>query len=148
MSSETACTLCETDGGRLIWRGAEFRLIRADDAMLPAFYRVVWNAHVAEFSDLSALQRLTCLDAVALAEQSLRETLAPDKINLASLGNVVPHLHWHVIARWRWDAYWPQSVWSAAQRPASEAMLASLSARLPEVDAVLQRAFVQRFGGA
>ena len=148
MSNKTACALCETDGGRLIWRGAEFRLIRADDGLLPAFYRVVWSAHVAEFSDLSALQRLTCLDAVALAEQSLRETLAPDKINLASLGNVVPHLHWHVIARWRWDAYWPQSAWSAAQHPADEAMLASLSARLPEVDAVLQRAFTQRFGGA
>lgn len=148
MSSETPCALCKTDGGRLIWRGAEFRLIRADDALLPAFYRVVWNAHVAEFSDLSALQRLTCLDAVALAEQSLRETLVPDKVNLASLGNVVPHLHWHVIARWRWDAYWPQSAWSAAQRPASEAMLASLSARLPEVDAVLQRAFAERFGEA
>ncbi|CAZ89641.1 putative Histidine triad (HIT) hydrolase [Thiomonas arsenitoxydans] len=147
MSSETDCALCKTDGGRLIWRGAEFRLIWADDALLPAFYRVVWNAHVAEFSDLTALQRLTCLDAVALAEQLLRETLAPDKINLASLGNVVPHLHWHVIARWRWDAYWPQSAWSAAQRPANEAMLVSLSARLPEVDAVLQRAFAQRFGG-
>ncbi|MBN8744991.1 MAG: HIT family protein [Thiomonas arsenitoxydans] len=148
MSSETACALCKTDGGRLIWRGAEFRLIRADDALLPAFYRVVWNAHVAEFSELSALQRLTCLDAVTLAEQLLRETLAPDKINLASLGNVVPHLHWHVIARWRWDAYWPQSAWSAAQRPADDAMLVSLGARLPEVDAVLQRAFAQRFGGA
>lgn len=148
MSSETACALCKTDGGRLIWRGAEFRLIRADDALLPVFYRVVWNAHVAEFSELSALQRLTCLDAVTLAEQLLRETLAPDKINLASLGNVVPHLHWHVIARWRWDAYWPQSAWSAAQRPADDAMLVSLGARLPEVDAVLQRAFAQRFGGA
>lgn len=147
MPNGTNCPLCDTDGGRVIWRGAEFRLIRADDALLPALYRIVWNAHLTEFSDLSALQRLSCMDAVVLVEQTLRATLAPDKINLASLGNVVPHLHWHVMPRWRWDAYWPQSAWSAPQRPADVAKLAELVARLPEVDAALLRAFARRFGG-
>jgi diadenosine tetraphosphate (Ap4A) HIT family hydrolase len=140
-----ACPLCQTDGGVVVWRGADFRLIRAEDALLPAFYRVVWAGHVAEFSDLSALQRLSCMDAVALTEQTMRAQLQPDKINLASLGNVVPHLHWHVIARWRWDAYWPQSAWSAPQRSAEAPQLSELRARLPALDAALQSAFTARF---
>jgi diadenosine tetraphosphate (Ap4A) HIT family hydrolase len=86
------------------------------------------------------------MDAVTLLEQTLRARLQPDKINLASLGNVVPHLHWHVIARWRWDAFWPHSVWSAAQRPADPRCLSALRARLPMVDAALAQAFSARFG--
>ncbi|MGC8703787.1 MAG: HIT family protein, partial [Thiomonas sp.] len=84
--------------------------------------------------------------AVTLIEQTLRARLQPDKINLASLGNVVPHLHWHVIARWRTDAYWPQSAWSTAQREADPAQLNALRARLPAVDAALAEAFSARFG--
>jgi len=146
MADHASCPLCSTDAGHVIWRGADFRLIRADDVLLPAFYRVVWTAHVAEFSDLTALQRMSCMDAVTLIEQTLRARLQPDKINLASLGNVVPHLHWHVIARWRSDAYWPQSAWSAAQREADTAQLDALRARLPAVDAALAEAFSARFG--
>jgi diadenosine tetraphosphate (Ap4A) HIT family hydrolase len=40
----------------------------------------------------------------------------PDKINLACLGNVVPHLHWHVIPRWRDDSHFPAPIWAAAKR--------------------------------
>ncbi|OYV40336.1 MAG: HIT domain-containing protein [Thiomonas sp. 20-64-5] len=145
MTDNTPCPICRADVGRVIWRGADFRLISAGEALLPVFYRVISTAHVAEFSDLSALQRLSCMDAVALTEHTLRTQLQPDKINLASLGNVVPHLHWHVIARWRWDAYWPQSVWSAAQREADDAQLSALRARLPALDAALSAAFTARF---
>jgi diadenosine tetraphosphate (Ap4A) HIT family hydrolase len=41
----------------------------------------------------------------------------PDKVNLASLGNVVPHLHWHVVPRWTDDSHYPAPIWSAAARP-------------------------------
>ncbi|MFZ5577811.1 MAG: HIT family protein [Pseudomonadota bacterium] len=148
MFSQTSCPLCRNEGEHVVWRGPAFRLIRAAEPLLPAFYRVVWNAHVAEFSDLSALDRLSCMDAVALAEQTLRATLQPDKINLASLGNVVPHLHWHVIARWGWDAFWPQSAWSAPPRPADEARLSAIRAQLSEVDSAMQQACAARFGDA
>jgi len=46
----------------------------------------------------------------------LRDTLQPDKINLASLGNQVPHLHWHVIPRFADDAHFPDPIWAAARR--------------------------------
>ena len=51
------CVLCQEPGGQPIWQGEKLRLIRADEAGFPAFYRIVWNTHVAEFSDLSAAQR-------------------------------------------------------------------------------------------
>ena len=55
-------------------------------------------------------------------EEVLREHLAPTKINLAALGNMVPHLHWHVIARFDWDSHFPSPVWAAAQRPDDDAI--------------------------
>ncbi|OYD51658.1 HIT family protein [Acidovorax kalamii] len=133
-----ACPLCAEDGGALVWRGEHLRVIRAQDAGFPAFYRVVWNAHVAEFSDLSAAERAHCMEAVALVEQALREHLAPTKVNLAALGNVVPHLHWHVIARFGWDSHFPSPVWAPAQRPSPAAQEDAVRALLPALEAALQ----------
>jgi len=112
----TGCPLCDGAGGRLLFASSRLRVIHATDPGFPAFYRVVWNAHVAEFSDLSRHQRMQCMDAVTLVEQCLRDYLAPIKINLAALGNAVPHLHWHVIARFEGDSHFPGAVWAAAQR--------------------------------
>ena len=138
-----ACVLCDTDGGQLVWRGDHLRVIRADEAGFPAFYRVVWNAHVAEFSDLDAGARQHCMDAVTVMERVLREHLAPAKINLAALGNMVPHLHWHVIARFGWDSHFPAPVWAAAQRERDGAQEDALRARLPALDARLRDALAQ-----
>ena len=130
MTQPAACPLCDTDAGTLIWRGTQLRVIRVDEAGFPAFYRVIWNAHAAEFSDLSPAQRLHCMEAVALVEQTLREQLAPDKVNLASLGNVVPHLHWHVIARYAWDSHFPAPVWAPPQRESDRVREAEVAGRL------------------
>lgn len=135
--AEMVCPLCAEDGGALIWRGEHLRVIRAQEAGFPAFYRVVWNAHVAEFSDLSATERAYCMEAVALVEQALREHLAPTKVNLAALGNMVPHLHWHVIARFDWDSHFPSPVWAAAQRPSPVAQEDAVRRLLPQVEASL-----------
>ena len=121
------CPLCESDGGQLVWRGALLRVIQADESAFPAFYRVVWNAHVAEFTDLSNEERVHCLQAVALVEQVLREQLLPSKINLAALGNQVAHLHWHVIARFDWDSHFPDAVWAPPRRPQDIARIAALA---------------------
>ena len=135
--AEVACPLCAEDGGALVWRGEHLRVIRAQEAGFPAFYRVVWNAHVAEFSDLSAAERVHCMEAVALVEQGLREHLAPTKVNIAALGNMVPHLHWHVIARFGWDSHFPSPVWAPAQRPSPAAQEDAVRALLPALEAAL-----------
>jgi diadenosine tetraphosphate (Ap4A) HIT family hydrolase len=46
----------------------------------------------------------------------VREVMQPEKINLASFGNMVPHLHWHVIPRYTDDVHFPQPVWGQVQR--------------------------------
>ena len=135
--SDASCVLCTTPGGTLVWQGARLRVIRADEAGFPAFYRVVWTDHVAELSDLSPQERGLCMDVVATVERVLREQLQPTKINLAALGNMVPHLHWHVIARFDWDSHFPAALWAPAQRERLPEREAALAAQLPQVDARL-----------
>ena len=135
-----ACPLCHGEGGRLVWQGeragAKLRVVHADEAGFPAFYRVIWAAHVAEFSDLSAAERQWCMDAVVAVEVALRGMLpAPRKINIATLGNMVPHLHWHVIARYSDDSQFPSPVWAAAQRERNAALEATLAGQLPAAEA-------------
>jgi len=111
-----ACDLCRDDGGRVVARGADWRVVLVDEADYPGYVRVIWNAHVREMGDLDPAQHEKLLAAVFAAEATLRDALSPDKINLASLGNVVPHLHWHVIARFADDPHFPNAVWGARLR--------------------------------
>ena len=131
------CPLCDADGGLLIFKNDQFRVIQAVEVGFPAFYRVVWNAHVAEFSDLSPDERNVCMNAVVAVEQVLREQLQPTKINLAALGNAVPHLHWHVIARFEGDSHFPASVWAAPQRAVDAEKLAHLALQCEQVNRLL-----------
>jgi diadenosine tetraphosphate (Ap4A) HIT family hydrolase len=135
------CELCQTTGGVLVVQTAQLRVVRVEDANFPAFYRVIWRAHRAELSDLDADERALCLDAVVRVEQVLRERLQPSKINLASLGNMVAHLHWHVIARFDWDSHFPQPIWGVAQRQVEPPALSRLACALPELDASVAKAF-------
>ena len=139
-SRRAGCPLCEAAGGRPVFEGPDFRVIHADEAGFPAFYRVVWSDHVAEFSDLDLESRIRCMEAVATVERVLREHLAPAKINLAALGNMVPHLHWHVIARFEDDSHFPAPVWAEARRPRDAAREATVAALLP----ALERTLVER----
>lgn len=144
----TTCALCGPLEGVSVFEHACLRVIRAvseAEAGYPAFYRVVWREHVRELSDLSASDLEFCMRAVVAVERTLREQLvpAPLKINVASLGNMVPHLHWHVIARYEWDAHWPKPVWAAAERAADAATLAALQAQLPSVEAAMHEALAR-----
>ena len=129
------CPLCEGAGGRLVHEAAKFRVICASEAGFPAFYRLIWREHVREFSDLSKEDRLLCIEAVTVIEKAMRDLLAPAKINLATLGNVVPHLHWHVIARYDWDSHFPGPVWATAQRERATGREAEVAAKLPALEA-------------
>ena len=137
---DATCPLCISLGGALVFQGEKFRVIRADEAGFPAFYRVVWTTHVAEFSDLSVPDRTLCTAVVCEVEQALRAHLQATKINLAALGNVVAHLHWHVIARFDWDTHFPAPVWAERKRPGDPVREDAVRARLP----VLERAIAAR----
>lgn len=130
-----ACPLCVADGPPPLWSDARWRVVRVDDAAFPAYYRVIAQSHVVEFSDLDEAERVQCMALVAAVERVLIEQLAPTKVNLAAFGNVVPHLHWHVIARFAWDSHFPQPVWGSAQRALEGEAVARLATSLETLDA-------------
>ena len=113
------CELCSEAGGDLLWQDGRCRVVRVAGAAgeaFPGFCRVVWGRHVAEMSDLPDRDAQHVMKVVLATERALRRLVRPDKINLASLGNLVPHLHWHVIPRWKDDSHFPAPIWAAAQR--------------------------------
>ena len=110
------CELCAQQGGRLVWMNEFARVVLVDDGDYPGFCRVILQQHVAEMTDLSEADGLRLLALVLTVERVLRAVLQPDKINLASLGNMVAHVHWHVIPRFRDDAHFPQPIWGVRQR--------------------------------
>lgn len=134
------CPLCREDGGEVLFRDGLLRVVLVEEAEYPGFVRVIVNAHAREMTDLAPAARQQLLAAVFAVEAALREVLAPDKINLASLGNQVPHLHWHVIARFADDAHFPQPIWGARQRELDPARLAQRRTRLPALRAAIGRA--------
>nr|WP_246316364.1 HIT family protein [Tepidicella baoligensis] len=132
--------MCADDGGWVLWRQAELRIVRvtgAEATGFPGFYRVIWNAHVAEWTDLSEAEQGLLMRAVAGVERAVRKHLQPTKVNLASLGNMVPHLHWHVIARYDWDSHFPAPLWAAARRASHPERLDAIVSRLPACDAAI-----------
>lgn len=135
-----SCELCQQPGGLLLWSDADWRVIRVEDADFPAFYRVVSNRHVGEFSDLPLADRERCMRLVAAVERVLIERVAPAKVNLAALGNMVPHLHWHVVARFAWDSHFPQPIWGQRQREVSPPAEARLALPLQALDEAVQAA--------
>lgn len=110
------CELCVTPGGTVLWQDARCCVVHVDEPGYPGFCRVIWNSHVREMSDLGEADRMHCMRIVFATERMLRKTLNPDKINLASFGNMVPHVHWHVIPRFADDPHFPQPVWGTRQR--------------------------------
>jgi len=110
------CPLCHPQGETVLWHDRLCRVILVGEADYPGFCRVIWQAHVKEMTDLNPSAREHLMRVVYAVEQALRDLMHPDKINLASLGNQVPHLHWHVIPRFYDDTHFPDSIWSNPKR--------------------------------
>lgn len=125
------CELCNAPGGDVLYQGTQFRVVLVDDAQYPGFCRVIWRDHVVEVTDLNELDRMLMMDVLWQVETVVRDVMQPKKINLASFGNVVPHLHWHVIPRFADDAHFPSPVWAVAQRVTPEDVLDARRALLP-----------------
>ncbi|GJI92634.1 HIT family protein [Duganella hordei] len=135
-----ACDLCkllEAPGSALIWGDRQLSVVAVDEAEYPGFTRVVWHAHVKEMTDLSAAERSRVMDVVWAVESAQRAVMAPEKINLASFGNMTPHVHWHVIPRYANDAHFPSPTWAVAQRASSPEVLAARRALLPALHAAI-----------
>lgn len=134
------CKLAASPSPAPIYQNDKLFVILVDDATYPGFCRVIWKEHVREMSDLPAEDRQLVNDTVYQVEAAVRDVMQPLKMNVASLGNMVPHLHWHVIPRFADDAHFPNPVWSQAVRMLDEATLAPRRALLAQlVDTIRQR---------
>jgi diadenosine tetraphosphate (Ap4A) HIT family hydrolase len=144
MTRVVGCELCELAASSKVVANDKFSVILADEANYPGFARVIWNEHVREVSDLADEDRLLLNEAVFKLEQAVREVMRPLKVNVASLGNVVPHLHWHVIPRYADDAHFPAPVWAQTVRATSADVLEERRALLPELKRAIERKFASR----
>ena len=124
------CELCAQTGGDLLWRDKRCRVVLVEDPDYAGFCRVIWNDHVREMTDLGSAGREHCMRVVFAVEQALLSVVKPHKINLASFGNLTPHVHWHVIPRRANDAHFPNSVWGGRRRTKPQPAAAHPASRL------------------
>lgn len=123
------CVLCHPQKENVVWKNKELRVIQVDDPLFPGYFRVIWNKHIAEMSDLTDDERQLLEKVLLTVEKVVREQLQPDKINWAQFGNMVPHLHWHIIARYRDDSHFPESIWGLKQREVAEEKVQQLKTK-------------------
>ena len=137
--SAAPCEFCASPGGAVLWQNGLCRVVRVDEPDYPGFCRVILARHAREMSDLGDAERAGLMAVVFAVEAAVRETMRPDKMNLASLGNMTPHVHWHVIPRFTDDRHFPGPIWAAPRRagpvPAersarAQALSALIAARL------------------
>lgn len=105
------CELCLEDGGEIIAQNELLRIIYVEDKNYPGYVRVILNRHVKEMSDLENEEASQVFATLIKIEKTIRDIYIPDKVNVASLGNVVPHLHWHIIPRYKHDLHFPNPIW-------------------------------------
>lgn len=125
-----SCPLCEPTPHEILWLDDFCRVVLLNDEDYPAYCRVELLDHIKEMTDLAPQDRARMMKVVFAVETALREALNPDKINLASLGNKTPHIHWHVIPRFEHDKHFPNSHWGEAMR---ESNTSSLDAKMKQV---------------
>jgi len=118
-----ACSLCQPSKNLILWQDDFCRVVLLNDTDYPAYCRVELLAHVKEMTDLAPENRARTMKVVFAVETAIREIFQPDKINLASLGNKTPHMHWHIIPRFENDKHFPNSHWGEKVREANPQLL-------------------------
>lgn len=139
------CVLCHPKNENVIWKNKELRVIQVDDPQFPGYFRVIWNEHIAEMSDLTDVERQLLEKVLLTVEKAVRAKMQPDKINWAQFGNMVPHLHWHIIARYRDDSHFPESIWGLKQREMAEERVQQLKIKANNAAIEIQNRLNQLF---
>ena len=79
--------------------------------------------HVTALTDLNERERMALMSDLCRAQDGMRRVLEPDHFNVESLGNQVPHLHWHIIPRYKSDPRWGLPIWMTAESELSRVAL-------------------------
>jgi diadenosine tetraphosphate (Ap4A) HIT family hydrolase len=102
----------------VLWQNELCRVVRVDEPDYPGFCRVILKRHAREMTDLTEAEREGLMAVVFAVEAAVREAMGAEKMNVASLGNMTPHVHWHVVPRFRDDRHFPHPIWASPQREA------------------------------
>lgn len=109
------------------------RVLAMDVADYPWLIVVPRRPDITEIADLDPADAARLMEEIALASSALKDVTRCDKLNVAAIGNVVPQLHVHIVARWMTDPLWPKPVWGhVTPRPSETAAFAELLARVRE----------------
>ncbi|MGS0536444.1 HIT domain-containing protein [Pseudoalteromonas sp. SaAl2] len=105
------------------------KVLLMNDSQYPWFILVPRQAGLKESIDLNEADQLILMQESAKLSRLIQDIFSPDKLNVAALGNMVPQLHIHHIARYKTDAAWPAPVWGKnPAKPYSSEQLAQLKA--------------------
>lgn len=84
------------------------------DQFFPGYTLLFTKEHVTELFYLDRLVLSELMEEVSRVAQALFNTFSPDKINYELLGNMVPHIHWHILPRFASETLWPRPIWAEA----------------------------------
>lgn len=110
------CELCVTSTLPILWQNNHFRVILVNNQNIRGYLRLELIEHVKEIHHLTPAIQSEMYKIMNIIENIVTDVYSPDKINLASLGNKTPHIHWHIIPRFTNDNFFPQSIWSEPVR--------------------------------
>lgn len=112
--------------------------VEIEESEIP-WLKIFTQAEHKEFSECTSQEKTAIFDALDVIEKEMLAYYRPDKINMASFGNYLPLVHWHIMARFKEDSYFPEPMWGKKQREASltlpsfEVFCKSVSSRLEDV---------------
>ncbi len=110
--------------------------IQIEQSEIP-WLKIFSNEDYKEFSQCDKETKLNILEALDIIEKEMLGYFNPDKINIASFGNYVPHVHFHIMARFKNDAYFPEPMWGKKQRE-SEADIKDMEIFFKDIVKVLE----------
>ncbi|AZV45782.1 HIT family protein [Nautilia sp. PV-1] len=131
-----SCPLCNPSNENIIFQNDFLRVVLVDE--IPGYIRIITQKHIKEFSDLNDEETAKIMLLLKQIEKVMIKTLNPDKINIAMLGNMVPHLHIHIIPRFINDPWWPGATFCTKIRdfnyPVTEEQIKNLTTAVKELN--------------
>ena len=104
------------DNSLLIYEN-ELIKVEIEEFEIP-WLKIFTQKSIKEFSQCDKATKLEIFRLLDIIEKEMLEYFTPDKINIASFGNYVPHVHFHIQARFKNDSYFPEPTWGKKQREA------------------------------
>lgn len=113
----TECPICsrwETDSDMRICERERSYVVLNRDQYFPGYVLLFTKIHQTELFQLDRTVRCQLIEEVSEVAAALYAAFNPAKINYELLGNMVPHIHWHLVPRFTTEALWPRPIWAEA----------------------------------